>query len=416
MIKHYSDIKFDKSNDGFKHNLEADFACFALWKPARPYRDTLRKLLSSRFEILLETEIEWSDKHFHDNAERLYEEPIFNTIPKEKRKSNFAEKIGDNTFVLFVIKDVSPRYTFAQSVSLKIELSNLNTVEVKREIRKLIEKDLDIQYGVHSTNSIYEFFVQAPLLLGIDRFEKLLKGERLQCDKIVKDLEGADGWQNWEAVFKILNLTSNYLVLRGFETLPQENPDKDIDLLTDNYQRLASALGVQQSPKKPYKGFLSVNNEPIEIDIRFVGDKYYDPNWEQDLLESKEYRNGVFVPREDLYFFSLLFHAKAQKSTVKKRYIGILKTIAENLSFDWFQADLLANDKAMGKILAGYLQSQGYYYEDPIDLGVYKNLNVIKYFPKTPISKKSQGEKLKGFIKKTLPDPMVTLIKKSLKK
>lgn len=170
MIKNYSAIKFEKTSEGFTHNLTADFACFALWKNARPYRSAIRKLLLSQFELLLETEIVWSEQYFHQNANRLYEAPLFEAS-KMSKTSLHSDKIGDNRFVLFVVKDPKPQYTYAMSVSKKIELSNLNVVKAKYTMRDWIEKDSGTKYGVHSTNSIYEFFVQVPLLLGADLFK-----------------------------------------------------------------------------------------------------------------------------------------------------------------------------------------------------------------------------------------------------
>src|SRR5699024_5578890 len=126
----YSDIRYKKTKDGYLHNLEGDFAYFALWKSARPYRGKIRDLLSGQFEILLETEIVWSEKYFHHNANRIYEAPVFLSGPMN-RQSIYTDKIGGNRFILFVVRDPKPRYNFAISVSKKVELSNLNIINAK---------------------------------------------------------------------------------------------------------------------------------------------------------------------------------------------------------------------------------------------------------------------------------------------
>jgi|SRR5690554_1882020 len=413
----FSDIKFGVKENRFYHNIGDDFACFALWKSARPYRDEIRRLLSEEFEILAELEIKWSEKYFNDNASRLYEVPINYKSVKEDWKSNHAKKIGDTTFILFIIKDNTPQYSYAMSVSKKIELSNLNVVRVKYQMRDLIEKDTGAKYGVHSTNNIYEFFYQVPLLLGVDLFEKILDNKKIEEKFIEKDLEGAGGWSNYHYLFKLLNVASNYLVQRGFETLPFENEEKDIDFLTDNYQRLASLLGAYQEPLKPYKGNVLVNNEKIDVDIRFVGDKYYDASWQKNMLEERKLNNGVYIPREDDYFFSLLYHCKVQKKEVKKKYIPILKELANNLNFQWFTPELLADNKSIGNILNGYFQSQGYSYENPIDAGVIKNGEVIKYLPINLVFKPnvSAKQRIKKMIKSFLPKEVVSLLRKNSK-
>lgn len=419
MEKHrFSSIQFDLKENGFYHNVGSDFACFALWKTARSYRDEIRKELSKEFKVLLETEILWTEENFHKNAERLYESPYFVESEDFDVRSRHAKKIGDTKFILFVLEDKNPKYTYARSVSGKIELSNLNFVSVKYKFRDWIERDTGKKYGVHSTNNIYEFFFQAPLLLGINIFKKLLNGETLKIDKISKDLEGADGWKNWREVFEILNLTSNYLVLRGFEDLPKSNPEKDLDVITDNYQRFASSLGVKQKKKQPYKGFVFVNNEKISIDIRFVGDNYYNTSWAKEMLKTKGiYNEIVSVPRVDHYFFSLLFHAKVQKPKVKEKYNSILEGVAKSLRFDWFSLKDLNSDEKSGEILRGYFQSEGYFYEDPLDTGVYKNTEVIKKLPKSNIFiwRRPFIKKMKSAIIKRLPRGVKDKLKKALK-
>ncbi|AFL81708.1 hypothetical protein Aeqsu_2248 [Aequorivita sublithincola DSM 14238] len=382
----YSSIYFKQEGNDFSHNLKSDFACFALWKPARPYRDRIRNLLATNFDILLETEIVWTDKNLKQNAKRLYEIPIRLHVPAEKWPVGHEKKIGDNKFILFVVKDNKPDYTYAMSVSKKIELSNLNVVKTKYQIRDWIKDDLKVNYAVHSTNNIYEFFFQAPLILGADIFKKLIGGEKIIKELIEKDLEGADGWKNWQEVFEILNLTNNYLVLRGFETLPINNSEKDLDILTDNYQRFASALGAAQLSHQPYKGNFKVNNEEVSLDMRFIGDKYYDIAWAKEILQTKMLRNNVYIPRKDHYFYSLLFHAKVQKPKVKAKYIDILEKLAKDLNFEWYKTEKIENDIAMGQILNGYFRSQGYFYENPIDRAVYKNESIIKFLQNNKFS------------------------------
>lgn len=410
---YYSSIKFEKQNEGFLHNLENDFGCIALWKSARPYRDKIRELLISRFDILLETEIQWSQKNFHSNANRLYETPIYSNLSEQK--SSHSNKIGDTKFILFIIRDSKPHYTYAQSVSGKIELSNVNIVNAKYLIRDWIKEDSGVKYGVHSTNNINEFFFQVPLLLGKHRFHRLLNGEKLIEEKIVKDLEGAEGWCNYEEMFEILNLTTNYLVQRGFESLPVENPEMDIDFLTDNYQRLASAIGAKQILTKLYKGNIEVGSQKISLDIRFLDDKYYATLWAKNMLDTKVINKDIFIPRDDYYFFSLLYHAKVQKALVKDKYIFILEMLAEKLSFSWYKSEYLSDDRMIGEILNGFFQSEYCFYEDPIDRGVYKNINVIKYLPKitkSPFHKGNFEVITISKLKRYLPHSVIKILKK----
>lgn len=408
---HYSDIQFTLKENIFHSNLEGDFACFALWQDARPFLEEIRKVLKNRFEILLETEIVWTEKNFHSNAQRIYEVPI----TKENQnitESIHGKKIGGNAFILFVIKDKNPFYTHAQSVSGKIEMTNLNIVNVKYTIRDWIFKKTGKKYGVHSTNNIFEFYFQVPLLLGIKRFEKLINGEKIEEPKIEKDLEGANGWESYKELFSILNLTCNYLVQRGFEDLPSSNPEKDIDFLSDNYQRLASALGAKQNLNKPYKAQIIVDNEIVSLDIRYVGDKYYDPVWASKMLKNKVLKNSIYIPRKDDYFFSLLYHAKIQKPQVKQKYILVLENLAEQMHFNWYKTKYLNDNAIIGKAMKGFFDANGYFYEDPIDKGVYKNQEIIKNLPSHKIVEKRKFVKIKSKLYPYIPSFIINIKKK----
>lgn len=410
----YSDIKFSMEDSGFSHNFGDDYACFALWEEAKPYRDRIRALLSSEFEILLETEIEWSKYHFHDNASRLYERPVYHSIPKIDRKSEHAWKIGDRVFVLFVIKDKKPKYSYAMSISKVIELSNLNTVAVKEQMRNWIFQDTGVKYAVHGTNNIYEFLYQAPLLLGVEMLGRLLNGEKPLISRISKDLEGANGWSSWRDVFEILNLTNNYLVLKEYEESFFVNREDDFSLLTDNYQRVASALGISQSSPDSYRGVIKVKDKETPINIRFVGDKYLNSAWQKDMLNHKFKKQDTYVLRHDFCFFYLLFSCAFEESRITDECILKLDSIASKKYFTWYHSDMLLDKSSIGSVLKGYFQANGYYYEKPIDKSIFRNKDVVRVLPclNSIVLRESKRSIVKRTIKKALPVFLFSVIKR----
>lgn len=414
---HYSDIEFRFEGDRFHHNLDADYGLFAVWETARPYLTEIRERLATEFEILAETEIVWSDAHFVRNAARLYE-GLYLQDEGTRSAAGYRKKIGGNAFVVFVVKDPTPEYTYARSVSGKIEFSNLRIVQTKYALRALVQEKTGSPYAVHSTNSLQEFFFQAPLIFGVDVFLDFVAGRPFKAARLVKDLEGAGGWKSYEELFRVLKYSCNYLVLRGFEELPEHNPAPDLDVLCWSYQRFASAAGAAQNRTMPFKGSVDIAGESVSLDMRFVGDKYYDPAWAQQMLQTKVLRKGVYVPRDDHYFFSLLFHAKVQKPAVKPAYYGILESLAQRLGFDWYATQDLDNDAAMGRLLHGYLMAEGFLYEDPVDRGVHKNAAVIAELP-TPIVY-SRKQRLKTQIKvrarQVIPEPLVPVVRKILRR
>lgn len=385
--------------DNFGAVAGLDYSLFIVWDDGKGFIADIRKDLGERFNILLDVRVHWDKSNFIKNACRLYEIPINNT---DKVNTTILEKIGKPEFHLFIIQDNKPSYTYLPSVSGKVELSNTAVVQAKYKYRLWVKEKTGKSFAIHSTNNISEFYFQAPLLLGLELYTKTIKGETGPIDTLHKDLEGSEGWGSYKELFDILNITSNYLVQRSFETLPTKNEELDIDFLTDNYQRLASAIGSDQNNKYPYKGKAIIENEEISIDMRYVGDNYYNTIWAERMLSRRTSCNGVFVPRIDDFFFSLLFHCKVQKPSVKEKYIPQLSDIAKLLKFNWFSESLLKDDRQVADILNGYYRSEGYFFEQPIDREVYTNKKIAVFLPQRSYSKKifSLRKSIKAYLVK----------------
>ena len=113
----------------------------------------------------------------------------------------------------------------------------------------------------------------------------------------------------------------------------------------------------------------------------------------------------------------MLFHAKVQKPKVKEKYIGILDELSKTSSFDWYKSEQLNNDKAMGQLLDGYFRSHCYYYEDPLDNGVYKNESVIKFIQSNRLLKIDfWTKKIEGKLIQILPVKTIQTLKKIKRK
>ncbi|QNJ98955.1 hypothetical protein [Constantimarinum furrinae] len=390
-----------------------DHGCFMIWETALPFLSEIKTDLQSRFEILLETEIHWSEAHFYRNAFRLYEIPLFKNDKNLERHSAIAEKIGSHSFVVFIVKDHAPRYGHTPSVSGKIEFSNLNIIELKKAIRKEIFDKTGVQFGVHSSNNAQEFFYQAPLMLGTQLVNDLLDNKKITQKKFVRDTEGVSGWNNYNDLFKFLNISCNYLVLRNFEAIRDEHTRGDIDFLTNNFQRLASAMGATQLSHKPFKAEVKIANTNVSLDLRFIGDNYLPAVWQHRMLKRKILKNNIYIPSETDHFFSLLFHCKVQKETVNPEHINTLAGLSEGLNFKWFTSEAIHNETEMSEILRGYFVAEGYYFESPIDKAVYNNTAITGKLPKKgSVLRKGYGATtLKTMAKNVLPEPIFRLLK-----
>ena len=382
-----------------------DYAYFALWKEATPFITEIRAYLANRFEILLETKISWSEAHFKQNAARLYEVPLYeggkNGIPPVDHSS----KIGDPKFTVLVVKDINPTYRYHLSVSGNIELSNSAIVEAKHIFRNWVAATSGKKYAVHSSINSEEFCFQVSLLLGVENFNALVSGKKLDIPSLQKDLEGAGGWETATELFSVLNCATKYLVLRNFESLPNISSLNDLDFLTTKYQRLASALGVVQKATKPYKGTVAIGGSVIPVDIRFVGDAYYCSPWAATMLRKRVCEQAVFTPATDDYFFSLLYHALVQKPTIEDKYKNKLLELAQTLQLAWFSEEMLENEQQLASVLMGYMRPNGYYYDKPIDAKVYENEKMISQLPKRSsiVVNKSLKIKIKEALLKIVP-------------
>ncbi len=408
---HYA---YDPRQRCFRHNLARDLHCFVVWEDALPVCDRIRSVLADQYAIRCDVRIRWSPERLVENSYRLYNRAVpwledreFDGVPDEK--------IGNGHFQFFVVEDREPRYVYDQSVSQCVELVNPKVVEHKRLFRSWVPAP----FRVHSSGNAEEFFAQTVLILGLRKLEMLLgDAEAFVGGELTQDLEGSAGWDSYEQLFQTLNYGADYLVLRNFESLPRLLEDADVDFLARSCQRLASVANVRQLvySGRLYKGKLSVAGQLIPVDIRHVKDGYYDDNWEADMLRRKTLHNGcLYVPRTDDYFFSLLYHAKVQKSSVKPIYRERLETLARQIGLDWWTRESLDDDEACGRFLAGYMKNLGYEYDVPRDPDVYKNPGVIANLPQAPLATPPADPRwaraAKTFLKTVLPYRLIRLLR-----
>lgn len=344
-----------------------DFACFMLWGGVKS-KEIILEDFRTHFEIVGQYEVWWSKKFYSENIDRLYERKYSPT-----KFHGWDEKIGEPPFLFVAVKDLAPDYGYVRNTSGVLSLCNKNVISAKRRARA----SLSSSFQVHSSDNFDHFLSQTALVLGPKPLLALLAGEKDTSQKSIhRDLTGAGGkWGNFSEVIEILNVASNYVVLRNFESLLSKGADGDVDFLTDNYQRLASLLGLRQSPIRPYRGHIEVAGHRTAVDIRFIGDKYLPAVWQREILRQRVASHGVFVPSPEDLFFSILYHCKVQKHEIKRKYREDLPALARDLQFDWFRPEDLDNDVSMAKILSGFMLGAGYYYEAPVDSQVRRNTN-----------------------------------------
>lgn len=176
-------------------------------------------------------------------------------------------------------------------------------------------------------------------------------------------------------VFEVLNNAGvNYLVLRNYEKLltPQffVEGHPDIDILCEDSQiivRLLDATSLRPDVP-PFLGDgthyqISVGGSIVSLDLRYVGDGYYDSTWQKEMLKNRINRNGIFTVSDEDYFYSLIYHAVFQKRVLSPEYMDRLSEMSRS-----FATDLEIKDEvSLIVLLEHYMRTKGYRYEYSID-------------------------------------------------
>jgi len=176
-----------------------------------------------------------------------------------------------------------------------------------------------------------------------------------------------------EDVFHALNTDPNisYVVLRNFDSLPASvaiEEHFDLDLLVSDYfiaKRILDAESTTGNRYEDGKGRIQnrfrVGDTWVQTDLRYVGDDYYDKQWQQVILNTRELFNGlVYIPSKMHYKYSLLYHAIVQKPHISVTYKQKMR--------DFFgEHDL----KQLRQQLATWLDEQGYDCVRPKDPSVF---------------------------------------------
>lgn len=184
-------------------------------------------------------------------------------------------------------------------------------------------------------------------------------------------------WNSLSDLFECLNSKANYVILRNFESIEEdcislEHPD--IDILCDDRKsliELSRSVSRTKNRRDKIHREIWVNGKGIDVDIRCVGDGYYDPAWGQEILNSRHlYRNSFFVPNPENYFYTLLYHALIQKRQISPDYRERLEAMAENM-------DLKIESAVSVDTLQAYMKEKGYFFTYPENLNTRTNFSDV---------------------------------------
>lgn len=196
---------------------------------------------------------------------------------------------------------------------------------------------------------------------------------------VITELKGSNGWPSLKEFFEAINAAQiSYVVLRKYEELPVSfiDGDKDLDVLCFDHDEFV-AISNAKKRSIGISGYkLLVGNEWIPLDVRFVGDCYYDSSWERDILNKRILYNGcVFVMDPINYLYSILYHVLTQKYDISDYYNKLILCLLNKIYNIKAQS---IGEKELLDYLMNFMYKNRYRHLKPLDYSVVQNINNIK--------------------------------------
>lgn len=218
---------------------------------------------------------------------------------------------GSEYFNIYIISDDDPLYDFRNTSKGKRKV-NTKLFDLKTTLRKKCPTD------IHASDNIQETKHNLKTLGLFDKYYNQIK---------YKDIN---------EIFDILNETSTlqWIITHNFDSF---DDDDDIDFLTNDYYKFMNILDTTEEPKGGFpnsisdggtsvRNFIYINNIKKPIDIRYIGDNFYDKDFQIKMLETREkHIEGFYVPNPHLHLYSLIYHAIIHKDNISSTYVEVFK-------------------------------------------------------------------------------------------
>ena len=265
-------------------------------------------------------------------------------VLSEFYKTNVDDFRGNTDFNIYIIKDKNPIYDFRQTSKGKHRV-NIHIFDLKKSLRKITGG-----YKIHATDNIQETKVNLKVLGLYDTYYKEKKFNSLHD------------------VFNELNKYPQlkWVITHNFDDFVDGD---DIDFLTDDYFYFMRVLDTTENPKggkfnsvsdggDSVRNYIKVGKKNIPIDIRYLGDNFYDKKLEQDMLDTRiKHPNGFYIPNKEMHLYSLIYHAIIHKPKISSTYLKVFK--------QYGLKDSEINRKNLKNKLDTWLQKKGYSYCKP---------------------------------------------------
>ena len=340
------------------------WACKNVNKPECYYEDatTLKRLSLISTEHLYDmTEthliIDWTN-HFADLKKKIdypleiIEVVNMNKIPNsiEVLSRFYGVRVDDfrgkTDYTIYIVKDNLPIYDYRETSKGNRKV-NVHMFDLKIKLRKETGG-----YKIHATDNIQE---TKDNLKSLQIYEKYYKEKTFTTmAHVIQELNRYPELQ--------------WVIMRNFEGLPNDviiDEHLDVDLLVNDYYLAKRVLDGFSATDNRYDdgknrilNFVKINNKNVMFDLRFVGDNYYDKQFQTDMLKTRiKHENGFYIPNATFHQYSLIYHAIIHKQKISSTYIKIFKKYG-------IKNDEL-NRKSLKIILDKFMKDKQYSYCKP---------------------------------------------------
>jgi hypothetical protein len=330
---------------------------YIVWQSGEEHFDDIIQDIRKEFDVLDVKSLHWSKDSIGKNLNMLYPHREFNNN-SAKVKEIGRTKDGVRLHTIIVLDHSS---NMQDGV-------NVNFKNLKDKYRKKYKTNF-----LHAADNGTEALDNISQVLNQKNFNpKKHKKQFIVFDKFNLKLINSDivSFSSIEDVFKLLNEKIKYVVLRNWDEFDGEilsEEHSDIDILVDEHYKAFAILNAIRMKKESYRVKSSVNIDGLEIpfDIRYIGDNYYDKKWELDILDRRKFFKYFYIPDENNYYYSLLYHALVQKPFLSNDYsTKLLNLRRTNPSI---------------QMLNIFLINKGYEFLKPKDKSVYYKFSLFHF-------------------------------------
>ena len=290
---------------------------FVLWEKARVAEKRILDDIATHAEIIASFEAQWPKGM---SAQAGYDRFYGPLLPDAAEK---ASRSGRGPFVVILVRFPQPRHDW-RATRHGLEYVNLDMFDLKWKYREWVGGN----NRVHGTLTDEECRRDVALMTG-HTVEEWSGGSVSAAD--VRVLPGQSGWRDLAEMFRIFNEVHPYVVLRNADELPAafDPVHGDIDLLVRDARDCARCLNARKKKGGMAAYAVRLAGHDVHLDLREVGDGYYDERWERGILNRRVLNaRGFYEPAAEDAFHTLVYHCLLQKRWIAPDYYGKLSALA----------------------------------------------------------------------------------------